>query len=407
MNIYLVGGAVRDQLLGYIAKERDWVVVGSNPQAMQAQGFRAVGKDFPVFLHPKTHEEYALARTEKKTASGYKGFSFEVEKVSLEQDLSRRDLTINAMAKSPQGQIIDPYGGQQDLQNKILRHVSPAFIEDPVRVLRIARFGARYAHLGFSVAKATLKLMQNMVAKGEVEHLVPERVWAETAKALGEQTPSIFFKILRECGALAVIFPELENLFGVPQPVKYHPEIDTGVHMLLTVDQAAKLSKNIGVRFAALVHDLGKAATPTMLWPSHQQHEKLGLPILKGLCQRLRIPNAHKQLATQVMRYHTHSHRAFELRTKTLTDMLVMLGAFKQKHRLDDFLLACEADAKGRDGLENEPYPQAEFIKGAYLAAINVDLSAASKGSLSGPQIGEAIINIRSGAISCFKRSRL
>jgi tRNA nucleotidyltransferase (CCA-adding enzyme) len=408
MNTYLVGGAVRDQLLDLPVKEKDWVVVGATPKIMEAQGFRAVGKDFPVFLHPETHEEYALARTERKTAPGYKGFHFRADTdVSLEQDLIRRDLTINAMALSPDGQLIDPYNGQQDLNKRVLRHVSPAFSEDPVRILRVARFAARYAHLGFTIADETLQLMQVMVNNGEVEHLVAERVWAETAKALSEITPSRFFQSLRDCDALAVIFPELENLFGVPQPVKYHPEVDTGVHILLTVDQAALLSDKLSVRFAALVHDLGKAVTPSENWPSHRQHETLGLPILEQLCQRLRVPNDYKQLAKLVMHYHTHSHRAFELRPKTLADMLAAVGAFKKNHRLDEFLLTCEADLKGRTGLETQAYLQADYIKGAQLAAMAVDTSDILAINLSGPEIGEAIFNLRVTAIAQYKKTQL
>lgn len=407
MKIYLVGGAVRDQLLDFPVREKDWVVIGATPKKMQAQGFRAVGKDFPVFLHPETREEYALARSEKKTAPGYKGFHFYADvEVSLEQDLIRRDLTINAMALSSEGQLFDPYDGQQDLQDRLLRHVAPAFAEDPVRILRVARFAARYAHLGFTIADETLQLMQVMVNNGEVNHLVPERVWAETAKALSEKTPSRFFQSLRDCGALAVIFPEIDGLFGVPQPVKYHPEIDTGVHVLLTVDQAALLSDKTQVRFAALVHDLGKAVTPAELWPSHRQHETLGLPILEKLCQRLRIPNDHKQLATRVMQYHTHCHRVFELRPNTLVKMLAELGAFKQNNQVDEFLLACEADFKGRTGLENEAYLQADYIKQAQRAAMAVDTKVIMQSDLSGPGIGEAILNFRRQAVAQIKATR-
>lgn len=405
LNSYLVGGAVRDRLLNFPVREQDWVVVGATPEIMNAHGFKPVGKDFPVFLHPETHEEYALARTERKTAPGYKGFHFHADaEVSLEQDLVRRDLTINAMALSAEGELIDPYGGERDLHDRVLRHVSSAFAEDPVRVLRVARFAARYAHLGFSIADETLALMRAMVTNGEVEHLVAERVWAETAKALSEATPSRFFQSLRDCGALAVIFPELENLFGVPQPVKYHPEIDTGIHVLLTVDQAARLTDDKRVRFAALVHDLGKAVTPKELWPSHRQHETLGLPLLEQLCQRLRVPNDYKQLAQLVMRYHTHCHRALELRPKKLAVLLAALGAFKQNSLVDNFLIACEADLKGRTGLENADYPQAEYIKGAQRAAAAVDTSEVIKDAIAGPQIGEAIINLRAGAIGQFKQ---
>lgn len=402
-----MGGAVRDQLLGLLVTERDWVVVGESAEAMVQQGFRPVGKDFPVFLHPKTHEEYALARTERKTAPGYKGFTIHAApEVSLEQDLIRRDLTINAMAMTPDGQLIDPYNGQRDLERRIFRHISPAFAEDPVRILRVARFAARYAHLGFTVAEETRVLMQTMVAAGEADHLVPERVWAELFKALNEKSPSAFFYTLKECAALATLFPEISCLFGVPQPEKYHPEIDTGLHAMLCLEQAALLSASPEVRFAALVHDLGKGLSPKANWPHHYGHETQGLPILEQLCQRLRVPNAFKTLALQVMQYHTHCHRAFELRASTLTDMLAALGTFKPKHKLAEFLLACEADAKGRTGLEQAPYPQAELLRGAAKAAATVDTSAILHGELKGAHIGEAIRRLRIQAVAEFANSQ-
>jgi len=401
MICYLVGGAVRDTLLGRPVTEKDWVVIGETPESMLNLGFRPVGKDFPVFLHPKTKEEYALARTERKTAPGYKGFSVHAAPdVTLKQDLLRRDLTINAMAMTPEGQLVDPYGGQRDLEQRLFRHISPAFAEDPVRILRIARFAARYAQLGFNVAAETRGLMQDMVNNGEVDHLVPERVWAELVKALNEPTPAAFFHTLRDCDALARILPELENLFGVPQPERYHPEIDTGIHSLLSLEQAALLSPKTEVRFAALVHDLGKALSPKEHWPHHHGHERNGLPVLEQLCSRLRVPNAFKTLALQVMHYHTHSHRVSELRASTLTDMLANLGAFKANNTLDDFLLACEADAKGRTGLEHTPYPQADFIKRAAIAAANVDTSAVLQSGLKGEKIGEAIRRLRIQAVA-------
>lgn len=404
MQTFLVGGAVRDQLLNRVVTEKDWVVTGETPESMLRLGFRAVGKDFPVFLHPKTQEEYALARTERKTAPGYKGFTVHASpEVTLEEDLIRRDLTINAMAMTPEGVIIDPYNGLQDLKQGVLRHVSPAFAEDPVRILRIARFAARYAHLNFTIAPETLMLMQNMVDAGEVTHLVPERVWAELYKALHEITPSAFFRALRACGALAVVFPEIEALFGVPQPPKYHPEIDTGIHTLLSVDQAARLSPLPEVRFAALVHDLGKALSPKETLPAHHGHERAGLPILAAFCERLRVPNAFKNLAQQVMQYHTHSHRVAELKATTLTDLLINLGAFKSTSSLPAFLLACEADAKGRTGLENEPYPQAEVIQRAASAAAAVDTSTVLNSGLQGAQIGEAIRRLRIQAVAQAK----
>lgn len=408
MKTYLVGGAVRDRLLGYPVKERDWVVVGACADSMLAQGFRPVGKDFPVFLHPETHEEYALARTERKTAPGYKGFAVHAAPdVTLEEDLRRRDLTINAMACEPDGSLIDPFGGRQDLQNRVLRHVSPAFSEDPVRILRIARFAARYAHLGFKVADETLGLMRTMVAAGEVDHLVAERVWAELHKALLERTPAAFFRVLRDCGALRVVFPEIEALFGVPQPAKYHPEIDTGLHALMVLEQAVLLSDQAEVRLAALLHDLGKAVTPSASWPSHHGHEKKGLPVLEGVCQRLRVPKSFKVLSAQVMEYHSHCHRVLELRNETLVDMLQAIGAFKPESRLESFILACEADARGRTGFENRDYPQADYLRAAAREAAAVDTSVIFKAKLQGAQIGAAIRCLRIDAIQSFKRRYL
>lgn len=405
MNIYLVGGAVRDRLLDYPVFERDWLVVGATPEQMLEQGFRPVGKDFPVFLHPQTHEEYALARTERKTAHGYKGFAVDANPaVSLDEDLLRRDLTINAMALSEDDELFDPYGGQQDLQKRLLRHVSPAFTEDPVRILRVARLAARYAHLGFTVAEETRQLMLDMVRSGEADHLVAERVWAELYKALREKTPAAFFETLKTCGALAVIFPEIDALFGVPQPPKYHPEIDTGVHCLMTLTQAAKLSAKPEVRLAAVLHDLGKAVTKPEHWPSHHGHERKGLPVLEKFCRRLRVPKAMKVLCVQVMEYHTHCHRAFELRADTLTDMLQVIGAFKPENQLDDFLMACEADARGRTGFEDCKYPQADYIRTAAQTAMAVDTQQALQANLQGPQIGAAIQQLRSQAVNSFKQ---
>ena len=403
VKIYLVGGAVRDQLLGLPVKERDWVVVGETPENMLQQGFRQVGKDFPVFLHPKSREEYALARTERKTAPGYKGFVMHASPdVTLEQDLIRRDLTINAMAMTPQGELIDPYGGQLDLKNRIFRHISPAFAEDPVRILRVARFAARYRHLGFSLVEETLILMRSMVTAGEVDHLIPERVWSEVYKALNEKSPSAFFYTLKDCTALAKIFPELNRLFGVPQPEKYHPEIDTGIHAMLCLEQAALLSSSPEVRFAALVHDLGKGVSPKESWPHHHGHETQGLPILEQMCTRLRVPNSFKTLASQVMQYHTHCHRAFELRASTLTDMLAALGAYKPDNKFPEFLQACEADAKGRTGFEKSAYPQTKLLNGAAKAAMSIDISSILKSDLKGSHIGEAIRRLRIKAIAEF-----
>ena len=405
MNVYLVGGAVRDQLLNFPVIERDWVVVGQTPEQMLNMGFKAVGKDFPVFLHPATHDEYALARTERKTAPGYKGFAINAAPgVTLREDLKRRDLTINAMAMLPDGLLFDPFGGQRDLQAKLLRHVSPAFSEDPVRILRVARFAARFAHLGFHIAAETLQLMQQMVQHGEIDHLVPERVWAETHKALKEQSPSAYFLALQRCGALKIIFPEIDQLFGVPQPEQYHPEIDTGIHSLLALEQAALLTTHAEVRFAALVHDLGKACTPARFWPGHHGHETAGLPLLTQLCQRLRVPKQFHKLASRVMQFHTHCHRSLQLRPSTLVDMLQSLGALKTDRHFSHFLLACEADAKGRTGLENKPYPQADFIRQARQAAITANFSAMHK-HLRGAQIGQAIREQRIKAVQSFKQT--
>jgi tRNA nucleotidyltransferase (CCA-adding enzyme) len=368
---------------------------------MVKKGFRPVGKDFPVFLHPQSHEEYALARTERKTAPGYKGFTVHASpEVTLEQDLIRRDLTINAMAMTPQGQLIDPYNGQQDLENRVFRHISLAFAEDPVRILRVARFAARYKHLGFKLADETRELMRSMVVTGEVDHLVPERVWAELLKALKEQTPTAFFYTLKECSALERIFPEIDRLFGVPQPEKYHPKIDTGLHTMLCLEQAVQLSTKPEVRFAALVHDLGKGITPKEHWPHHYGHEKSGLHILEKLCTRLRVPNTFKVLALHAMQYHTHCHKAFELNASTLTNVLGFLGAFKNSSNLDVFLLVCEADAKGRTGLENLPYPQAVLLKQANQAAISIDTSSILTSDIKGAKIGEAIHRLRTKAVT-------
>lgn len=405
MKAYLVGGAVRDTLLKLPVRERDWVVIGETPAAMLARGYLEVGKDFPVFLHPETKDEYALARIERKTTHGYKGFAIHATPdVSMKDDLMRRDLTINAMALMDNGEIFDPYGGQKDLENRVFRHISPAFCEDPVRVLRIARFCARYQHLGFNIAPETQTLMQEMVVQGEIDHLVAERVWAETVKALDEQSPAAYFQVLRDCGALARIFPELDNLFGVPQPAKYHPEIDTGIHTLMVLEQAALLSDKTTVRFAALMHDLGKALTPVDNWPSHHNHETLGLSTLKKLCRRLRVPNHYQKLALHVMEYHTYCHRALELRPGTLCAKLMGLGAFKADNQLNDFLLACEADSRGRLGLEKRAYPQAEYILAAQKAAKRIDSSAVTDKSLEGKEIGNAIAQLRAQEISKIKK---
>jgi len=361
MRIYLVGGAVRDQLLGRAVADRDYVVVGATPQQMLARGFRAVGKDFPVFLHPQTQEEYALARTERKTGHGYHGFAFHAEPtVTLEQDLARRDLTINAMARSDDGTLVDPFGGAQDLQARLLRHVSPAFAEDPVRVLRVARFAARYATLGFRIAAPTLALMRAMVEAGEVDHLVAERVWQETRKALTEPTPAAFVRALRDCGALRRVLPEVDALYGVPQRAEFHPEIDTGTHVELVLDMAAELAPGDDiVAFCALTHDLGKALTPAAELPRHVMHEQRGLAPLRALCARLKVPAEHAALAALVCRHHLEAHRAFELRPATVLKLIEQLDALRRPERLTRFLLACEADQRGRHGHAQDRYAQA------------------------------------------------
>lgn len=400
MQIYLVGGAVRDKLLGLPVKERDWVVVGATPEQMVKLGYRPVGKDFPVFLHPETNEEYALARTERKTAPGYKGFVVHASpEVTLEEDLKRRDLTINAMAETSDGTLIDPFNGRDDLAQGMLRHVSNAFDEDPVRILRVARFAARFAQWGFKVAHGTHALMKRMVENGEVEHLVPERVWTETAKALSEAKPSRYFDVLHRCGALAVIFPECQKLFGVPQPAHHHPEIDTGVHCLMVLDMAARLSPNPRVRFAALVHDLGKGETPAEVLPHHYGHERRSVELIEALCKRLRVPNDYRDLAVKVARYHSHCHRAFELRAATLLDTLTGIDAFRRPDLLEEFLLACEADSRGRGGCGERPYPQAEWVRAAFKAARAVDARALAAQGLQGNTLGERLRELRCAAI--------
>jgi tRNA nucleotidyltransferase (CCA-adding enzyme) len=400
MQIYLVGGAVRDRLLGLEPKERDWVVVGAQPEMLREQGYRQVGKDFPVFIHPETGEEYALARTERKTAPGYHGFRFHAAPdVTLEQDLLRRDLTINAIAQTEDGELIDPFNGHGDLDRRILRHVSPAFVEDPVRILRVARFAARFASLGFTVAPETLALMRDVVAAGEVDHLVPERVWAETARALGEAGPERFIEVLRSCGALARVLPEIDRLFGVPQATRHHPEIDCGVHVLLCLAQAAEMDASVPVRFAVLVHDLGKADTPVSQLPCHREHEARTIVLVDALCRRLRVPNDHRDLALLVATYHTRCHAALTLDPATMLGLLDATDAFRRPERLDAFLQACEADAHGRTGLENHPYPQAEWIRRARKAAARIQAGPFVEQGLTGPAVGAAIQQARVEAI--------
>jgi tRNA nucleotidyltransferase (CCA-adding enzyme) len=400
MQFYLVGGAVRDAELGIPHRERDWCVVGATPDDLERLGYRRVGKDFPVFLHPETNEEYALARTERKTAPGYHGFDFDCSPdVTIEDDLKRRDLTINAIARTADGELIDPWGGLADIESRVLRHVSEAFREDPVRVLRVARFAARFAGLGFRIAAETLALMRRMVEDGEVDALVPDRVWKETELALAGSNSRVFFEVLRECGALGILYPEIDALFGVPQPAKWHPEIDTGVHVMMVLDQAERLSARTEVRFAALVHDLGKGNTPRSKLPGHPGHEQRGCKLIRSMAARLPIPNACRDLGLLAAEFHTHVHRAFELRPETVLKVLERTDAFRRPARFEMFLLTCEADARGRKGLEERPYEQAGFMRTAFAAAASVD-AAAIASSTDKQKIARAIRAARKAAIA-------
>lgn len=397
---HLVGGAVRDRLLGVTPKERDWVVIGKTEQQMVEAGFEAVGKDFPVFLHPTTREEHALARTERKSAPGYRGFTVHAAPdVTLEQDLLRRDLTINAIAEAHDGSLIDPFNGEEDLQQGLLRHVSEAFSEDPVRILRIARFAARFGKWGFKVAHKTHRLMKQMVESGEVDTLVPERVWQETLKALNSDRPERYFEVLRNCGALARIFPELEALFDVPQPAHHHPEIDSGVHTLMVLQQAVRLSDKPEVRFAALVHDLGKGTTPKQEWPKHHGHEARSCKLVKQLCTRLKVPKSHRELALAVAQYHGHYHRADEMRPETILKVLEGTDAFRRPERFEEFLLACEADQRGRTGFEEAQFSQGETMRSACRAAQSVESDAILADGFEGSAIRDELKRRRSSAI--------
>ncbi|MBI5450253.1 MAG: multifunctional CCA addition/repair protein [Gammaproteobacteria bacterium] len=400
MQIYMVGGAVRDRLLGLPVTDRDWVVVGATAQQMEQQGFRRVGRDFPVFLHPQTHEEYALARTERKTAPGYRGFDIDsTPEVTLEQDLLRRDLTINAMAEDEHGNVIDLFGGRRDLEARVLRHVSAAFVEDPVRILRVARFAARFAPLGFVVAEETIALMRQMVKGGECDALVAERVWAEMERALTERNPGEFFNVLRASAALAVILPELDRLFGVPQPARHHPEIDTGRHVMMALEQAVLLSTRATVRFAAVMHDLGKGTTPRQDWPQHIAHEARGVKLVEQLCERLHVPNEFRELAVLVTRFHSHCHRALELRPETMLDTLMALDALRRPERFEEFLLACQADAHGRTGQERSDYRQAETFRQALQTIQRVDAGPLLARGLSGKALGDGLRQARLQAL--------
>jgi tRNA nucleotidyltransferase (CCA-adding enzyme) len=403
MKVYLVGGAVRDQLLGRASGDRDWVVVGATPAEMLEAGFEPVGRDFPVFLHPQTHEEYALARTERKTAPGYHGFAFHAApEVTLEDDLARRDLTINAMARDEDGTLVDPHGGQRDLAARVLRHVSPAFAEDPVRILRLARFAARFPD--FTVAPETLALMRGMVEAGEVDALVAERVWQELARGLMEARPSRMFEVLRACGALARLLPEVDRLWGVPQRPEYHPEIDTGVHLMMVLDMSARLGASLAVRFACLGHDLGKGTTPADVLPRHIGHEMRSRKMVRALCERWKVPADCRELAEVVAMEHGNVHRSGEFSAAAVLRLLERCDALRRPQRFDELLLACECDARGRLGKEGEPYPQRERLGAALRAALAVDTApiaaeAAARG-LTGPAIGDAVREARVRAVA-------
>ena len=392
MEFYQVGGAVRDFLLGVPVTDRDWVVVNGSASALLELGFRKVGADFPVFLHPDTHEEYALARTERKSGPGYKGFVTDAGQVTLEEDLARRDFTINAMAMTADGTIIDPFDGRRDLAAGVLRHVTGAFVEDPLRVLRGARFAARYA---FDIAPATLALMREIVAAGELETLAPERVWQELRRALLAAEPARFIRVLRECGALAAVLPEVDRLFGVPQPPRYHPEIDTGEHVLLALAQTARHAAPETVRFAVLVHDLGKGTTPADILPSHHGHEERGVELIETLCTRLRVPREHRELACLVSRLHTRVHRALEMKPAAVVRLLEQADAWRRRPRFEEFLLACLCDATGRFGWADREYPQVVYLRTALDRTAAVDVRALAASGLAGPALGAAIHEAR------------
>ncbi|MBN3205855.1 multifunctional CCA addition/repair protein [Pectobacterium brasiliense] len=404
MKIYLVGGAVRDSLLGLPVTEKDWVVVGATPENLLAQGYQQVGKDFPVFLHPVSRDEYALARTERKSGKGYTGFvCHAAPDVTLEQDLLRRDLTINAIARTERGDLIDPYHGRRDLENRVLRHVSDAFSEDPLRVLRVARFAARFAHLGFQIAEETMALMQKMAHEGELAYLTPERVWKETEKALGTSSPDVYFQVLRDCGALAVLFPEIDNLYGVPAPAKWHPEIDTGIHTMMTVAMAARLSPEIDVRFATLCHDLGKGLTPPELWPRHHGHGPAGVKLVEALCQRLRVPNPIRDLAKLVAEYHDLVHTVQVLQPKTLLKLFDAIDVWRKPQRLEQLALTSEADARGRAGFEENPYPQGDYLREAFRVASQVSSADVVADGFKGIDVRNELARRRIHALADWK----
>ena len=407
MQTFLVGGAVRDSLLNYPIIDKDWVVVGATPDQLIKDGFKQVGKDFPVFLHPKSNEEFALARTERKSGNGYKGFKvFASPTVTLEEDLIRRDLTINAMAKDDNGNIVDPFNGQKDLQNKVLRHVSPAFSEDPLRVLRVARFAARYHHLGFTIASSTKELMCQLAGSGELKALTAERVWNETVRALSEKSPYIYFQVLKDCGALNDWFPEIDCLWGVPNPEKWHPEIDTGIHTMMVLEQSALLCSNEVTRFAALCHDLGKGITPKEQWPSHRGHEKAGVNIIIKLCNRIKAPKDYVDLAKIVSEYHLHLHKIEELKPKTIVKVLENTDSFRKPDRFIQFLIACEADYRGRTGFEKRPYPQAALMKRAFELCKNISVKNIIDAGFSGKGIADKLHSERVKSVAMLLKEQ-
>lgn len=407
MEIYLVGGAVRDSLLNLPVSEHDWVVVGATPEYMLENGYQQVGKDFPVFLHPVTHDEYALARTERKSGSGYNGFTcYAAPDVTLEQDLMRRDLTINAIAKSNDGKLFDPYHGQRDIEQRLLRHVSDAFGEDPLRVLRVARFAARFAHLDFTVAPETQALMQQMAESGELEALTPERMWKETEKALQTQDPQVYFQVLRDCGALKVLFPEIDALFGVPAPAKWHPEIDTGIHTLMTLKIASTLTPDVDVRFSALCHDLGKALTPPQFWPAHHGHGPAGVKLVEKLCQRLKVPTHIRDLAKLVAEFHDLIHTVNKLRPETLLKLFDTIDVWRKPQRLEQMIMTSEADARGRTTFENNPYPQGDYLREAFEVASSVSNKEVLDAGFQGMAIRDELKKRRTQALADWKQTQ-
>jgi tRNA nucleotidyltransferase (CCA-adding enzyme) len=406
VKTYLVGGAVRDGLLNLPLKDKDWVVVGASPQQMLDAGYEQVGRDFPVFLHPSSHEEYALARTERKSGSGYTGFvCYAAPDVTLEQDLARRDLTINAIAQDADGNFYDPYRGREDLKLRLLRHVSAAFNEDPLRVLRVARFAARFAHLNFRVADETMALMRAMAASGELAHLTAERVWKETESALLTRNPQVYFQVLRDCGALAVLFPELDNLYGVPAPAKWHPEIDTGVHALMTLAMAAQLSPELDIRFATLFHDVGKGLTPPEKWPSHHGHGLAGVPLVAALCERLRVPNTVRDLALLVTEFHDLVHTVQNQSAATLIALFDRVDAWRKPQRVEQIAITSEADARGRTGFESNPYPQGDYLRTAWRVAQSVSTKEVVEAGFKGSEVREELTRRRVAALEEWKSS--